>query len=90
MLTKLHEQIYSFKKASDSLQNQIVDGNKDLNKLDDAELDKVKEKMSESFEEHRVKPGDKDWKYDIEVDFEENAGNKIESGWDSEESDLEF
>ena len=62
-----------------------------LNKLDDEELEKVKEKMSVKFEENQVKPEDQDWKYDIEVDFDLDAGNKIESGWDaSEESDMEF
>ena len=46
--------------------------------------------MSESFEQNRVKPGDPEWKYEIDVDFEAGDGNKLESGWDSEESELEF
>jgi len=65
----------------------------DLNKLDDDTLNVVKEKMNESFEQNKVKPGDKEWQYDVEVDFEEqDDGEQIEgSAWDDEdESDLEF
>ena len=68
----------------------VVDGNFNLNKLDDDELNKVKQKMDETFEENQIKPGDENWQYDIEVDFDKGV-NKIESGWDSEEeSEMEF
>ena len=61
----------------------------DLNKLDDYELDKRKADMDKDFEKNRVKPGDADFVYDKEVDFNEG---KIESGWDDDEeySDPEF
>ena len=61
-----------------------------MNKLDDDQLNKVKDKMSVSFEKNRVKPGDENWKYDIEVDFKAEENSKIESGWDSGDSDIEF
>lgn len=71
--------------------NQGVDVEKtDLNKLDDENLNKVKEKMNESFEQNKVKPGDGNWKYDIEVDFEKQ-GQIESSAWDdADESDMEF
>eukprot|EP00795_Rhopilema_esculentum_P006826 gene6826-12419_t len=88
LLKKLHEKIYSYGKATNLVSPSNSD--EDFNKLDDEELNKVKDKMSESFEQNRVKPGDPEWKYEIDVDFEAGNGNKLESGWDSEESELEF
>ena len=71
-----------------------INFNKDnLNKLDDEKLNEVKKHMNSSFEQNQVKPGDQDWKYDIEVDFETGGGDErggIETaGWD-DESDMEF
>lgn len=68
-----------------------------LNQLDDDKLNQVKKHMNSSFEQNQVKPGDQNWQYDIEVDFEsadQDVGvadiDGIESaGWD-EESDMEF
>ena len=71
-----------------------------LNQLDDVKLNEVKKHMNSSFEQNQVKPGDQNWQYDIEVDFENAAEDSgalgivdidgIESaGWD-EESDMEF
>lgn len=61
----------------------------DLNKLDDYELDKRKAAMDEDFEKNRIRPGDEDYVYDKEVEFNEG---KIESGWDDEDdySDPDF
>ena len=64
-------------------------GEEDLNKLDDYELDKRKAAMDENFEKNRLRPGDEDYVYDKEVEFNEG---KIESGWDDEDdySDPDF
>ena len=60
----------------------------DMNKLDDFELNKRKADMDIDFEKNRIRPGDKDFVYDKEVEF--NEGN-IESGWDDGEySDPDF
>jgi len=61
----------------------------DLNKLDNYELDKRKAAMDEDFEKNRLRPGDADYVYDKEVEFNEG---KIESGWDDEDdySDPDF
>ena len=61
----------------------------DFNKLDDFELDKKKAEMDKDFERNRIKPGDKDFIYDKEVDFQHA---KIESGWDDDDdySDPDF
>ena len=60
----------------------------DLNKLDNYELEKRKALMDEEFEKHRIKPGETNFEYDKEVEFDVG---KLESGWDDDEySDLEF
>ena len=45
--------------------------------------------MDEDFEKNRLRPGDADYVYDKEVEFNEG---KIESGWDDEDdySDPDF
>ena len=65
------------------------DQEEDLNKLDDYELDKRKAEMDKDFEKNRIKPGDEDFVYDKEVEFNEG---KMESGWDDDDeySDPEF
>jgi len=88
LLSKLHSQVYGNDDASRP--GPGIAENENFNRLGDDDLNKVKDKMSVSFEKNRVKPGDENWKYDVEIDFEENGGNKIESGWDSDESDNEF
>lgn len=40
--------------------------------------------MDHVFEEHRVKPGDEGFEYNVEVEFE---GGKYISGWDSDDGD---
>ena len=89
LLYKLHNHIYGDLGASSSSPLDVAE-NENLNKLGDDDLNKVKEKMSVSFEKNRIKPGDDKWQYDIEIDFGADGGNKIESGWDSNESDNEF
>ncbi|XP_064455044.1 centrosomal protein of 19 kDa-like [Ornithodoros turicata] len=61
----------------------------DLNKLDDELLQRKKELMNITFEENCVKPGDPNFKYDIEDDFD-MAGPIETSGWDSENQDDDF
>ncbi|XP_014676199.1 PREDICTED: centrosomal protein of 19 kDa-like [Priapulus caudatus] len=64
-------------------QEYSINANEDLNKLDDEALEKKKTVMSESFEKNRKKPGDLDYVYDIEVDFNSvNASGQSE--WDSD------
>ncbi|XP_045101555.1 centrosomal protein of 19 kDa-like [Portunus trituberculatus] len=63
-----------------------VDPEQDLNKLDDASLDKKKKVMNTSFEKNCVRPGDPDYEYDKQVDF--GSGAKVEAGWDSPDEDF--
>lgn len=58
--------------------------NLDLNKLSTEDLDKHKATMDILFNQHRKKPTDTDFVYDIQVDFsmEDNADP---SGWDSDD-----
>lgn len=67
-----------------------IDPEENLNTVDEETLKRKKAVMERTFEKHQVKPGDPNFKYDVEVEFDEQ--NVIESGWDSgnEGSDLEF
>jgi centrosomal protein CEP19 len=59
----------------------------DLNKLGDDVLQQKKEIMDQTFNKNRIKPGDPEFVYDKQVDFDTNLNEKVESGWDAEESD---
>lgn len=65
-----------------------VDPNEDLNKVDEDTLQRKKDIMNEIFEANRIKPGDPDFLYDVEVDFHQPA---IESSeWDSDKDEPIF
>lgn len=59
----------------------------DLNKVSQEVLLEKKAEMDVLFEANQLKPGDKGYEYDKEVEF---GGSKIESGWDSDGSTSEF
>ncbi|XP_061183110.1 centrosomal protein of 19 kDa-like [Saccostrea echinata] len=63
-----------------------LDPEEDLNKVDDETLRRKKSLMEDTFEKHVKKPGDPDFQYDVQVDFDEVEACE----WDSEESDQEF
>lgn len=64
-------------------QEETIDPEEDLNKLDDKELAKRKSIMDELFEKNRKKKDDPDFVYDIEVEFPQDE--QLEScGWDVE------
>lgn len=66
-----------------------LDPEENLNKVDEETLQRKKDVMEKTFEKNQVRPGDPNFKYDVEVEFDQD--NPIESGWDSGEgSDLEF
>ncbi len=65
--------------------NGIQSNDEDLNKADDDYLARKKAEMETVYLAHRSKPGDKDYVYDKEVDFNEG---KIESGWDSDDDTM--
>ncbi|NXS14045.1 CEP19 protein, partial [Neodrepanis coruscans] len=69
-------------------QEQTIDPEEDMNKLDDEELAKRKSIMDELFEKNRKKKEDPDFVYDIEVEFPQDE-NLESCGWDVE-SDEEF
>merc|ERR1712226_1824262 len=64
-----------------------VDGQEDLNKLDDDTLRKKKLAMEETFEKNQIKPGDPIYVYDKEVNFDEVE--KVDCDWDMDESEGE-
>uniref|UniRef100_A0A8V1A240 Centrosomal protein of 19 kDa n=1 Tax=Gallus gallus TaxID=9031 RepID=A0A8V1A240_CHICK len=67
-------------------QEETIDPEEDMNKLDDKELAKRKSIMDELFEKNRKKKDDPDFIYDIEVEFPQDE--QLEScGWDVESSE---
>jgi len=71
-------------KKSDELNK--IDPEEDLNKCDEATLQRKKAVMESSFEAHAKKIGDPDFTYDLEVDFDSNQ--VIETcDWDSGDDD---
>jgi centrosomal protein CEP19 len=63
-----------------------LDPEEDLNKVDPETLVRKKSIMEDTFEKNLKKPGDPDFQYDVQIDF-----NEVEAcEWDSEESDQEF
>ncbi|XP_072201011.1 centrosomal protein of 19 kDa [Excalfactoria chinensis] len=64
-------------------QEETIDPEEDMNKLDDQELARRKSIMDELFEKNRKKKDDPDFVYDIEVEFAQDE--QLEScGWDVE------
>ena len=66
----------------------MIDPEEDLNKVDEETLKRKKALMEQSFERNKKKPGDPDFEYDVEVDFEGGAIETCE--WDSDNDDDEF
>lgn len=67
-----------------------VNSEEDLNKLDDETLQRKKDLMDLTFEKNRKKPGDPDFLYDVEEDFDVEGAIET-SGWDSDnKEDFEF
>ena len=56
----------------------------DFNQMTETDYEKRKAQMEEEFQRRRIKPGDLDFVYDKQVDFD--TGVKIESGWDNSDS----
>jgi centrosomal protein CEP19 len=57
--------------------------------VDQDTLIRKKLQMDSTFEKNRKQPGDPDFEYNVEVDFE--TVEKMESAWDSDDnSDNEF
>ncbi|XP_071085337.1 centrosomal protein of 19 kDa-like [Haliotis cracherodii] len=71
-----------------NLEMDNIDPEQDLNKVDEETLKRKKLQMDNEFEKNRKKPGDPDFQYDVEVDFD--TGGVETSGWDSEGTDPEF
>ncbi|XP_058043185.1 centrosomal protein of 19 kDa [Ahaetulla prasina] len=67
-------------------QNETVDPEEDLNKLNDEELAQRKRIMDELFEKNRKRKEDPDFIYNVEVEFPQD--NELETcEWDSETED---
>mmetsp|Transcript_26638 Transcript_26638/g.75614 ORF Transcript_26638/g.75614 Transcript_26638/m.75614 type:complete len:262 (+) Transcript_26638:81-866(+) len=65
---------------------QVIDGELNLNKLSDEQLEEYKRRMDVDFRKHQRKPGDPGFVYDVRVDHEVDA-NAEDCGWDDSEED---
>ena len=70
--------------TSQENENIKVDSERDLNLLDDSELNLVKARMDEDFEKMKIKPSDTGFVYDTQIDFE--SGDE-DASWDESEED---
>lgn len=90
--------VASRKKEEDDFHSDFEDdaviGNEfeDLNLAPDEVVKQKKKEMDVLFESNRIRPGDKGWQYDKEVDFGgSDVEGKLSCGWDNEseeDSDL--
>ena len=67
-----------------------IDPEEDLNKLDEETLWRKKLLMDKEFEKNRKKPGDPEFQYEVNEEFDTEGPGIESAGWDSEESDPEF
>lgn len=58
----------------------------DLNKVDETDLERYKREMEEEFARNAIKPGDPNWKHDVQVDF---GDAEEDCGWDEEDGEAE-
>jgi len=56
----------------------------DLQNIEEEKLNAYKTAMEEDFKRNAIKPGDPNWKHDVQVDFEEP---EEDCGWDDEEEE---
>ena len=71
----------------------IKDQKKNLNKLNNEELDKYKKEMDKEYKKHYVDPKDPGFVYDKRVDFTSKQNAKLDDSWDEEddyEDDFDF
>ncbi len=94
MLTIIKDKLNGMSLEASLARNNEMDKinpEEDLNKVDEETLKRKKLQMDNEFERNRKKPGDPDFQYDVEVDFEIEKVDVETAGWDSGGgSDLEF
>ncbi|KAH9514630.1 Centrosomal protein of 19 kDa [Bulinus truncatus] len=91
LLTIIKDKLSGMSLEASIARNDLMDEinpEENLNKVDPETLQRKKLLMDSSFEKKRIKPGDPEFQYNVEVEFEEAT---IEtSGWDSNNSDIDF
>ena len=94
LLTIIKDKISGLSLEASVARNNAMDTinpEENLNKVDDETLKRKKLTMDNSFEKHRKLPGDPDFEYNVEVEFEEAEEGEVETaGWDSGDSDVGF
>ena len=71
-------------------EDEKINGDEDLNKVDEGRLDQAKKNMDVAFLKNRVRPGDKDYKFDKQVNFETVEDVESDNSWDNmDDSDEE-
>ena len=90
LVTLIHDKLNGLSLDESLKKNQGMDTinpEEDLNKVDEKTLAKKKTIMETAFEKNRKKPGDADFQYDVEVDFD---GAIEHCDWDSASDNDEF
>jgi len=92
LLTIIKDKLSGLSLEASVARNNAMDSinpDENLNKVDEETLTRKKLAMDSSFEKHRKRPGDPDFQYNVEIDFE---AEPIEGdcGWDSDDSDVDF
>ncbi|XP_064615173.1 centrosomal protein of 19 kDa-like [Liolophura sinensis] len=91
LVTIIKDKLNGMSLESSIAKNQQMDTinpEEDLNKVDEDTLRRKKAAMESTFEKNRKKPGDSDFQYDIEVEFDDGPLESCD--WDSDGSDPIF
>ena len=71
-------------------EDEKINGDEDLNKVDEGRLDQAKKNMNVAFLKNRIRPGDKDYEFDKQVNFETVEDVESDNSWDNmDDSDEE-
>ena len=97
LIEKLREKYFAQKESNEKINgekktkktvndyNREFDPNENLNLKTKEEIDKIKKKMDEYYEQNNIKVGDKDFQYDIRKEFDNNG---LPAEWDDDDEDL--
>ncbi|CAL1528613.1 unnamed protein product [Lymnaea stagnalis] len=91
LLTIVKDKLSGLSLEASIARNDAMDSlnpEENLNKVDPETLQRKKLVMDSSFEKKRKRPGDPDFQYNIEVEFDTAAVET--SGWDSDASNPDF
>ena len=66
-----------------------MDGQVDLNKVSEGDLDRAKKNMNNAFLKNRIRPGDEGYEFDKRVEFSVDEAAGSDCSWDESDDDDE-